>query len=261
VAVAVGTSGWQYADWRGRLYPAAGSQRGWLERYGTLFATTEVNNTFYRLPDESTFAEWAARTPDDFVFAVKASRYLTHVRRLREPAEPVARLLARCKALGGKLGPVLLQLPPTMPIALDALGAVLDAFGDAVRVAVEPRHESWNVEATRALLAEHSAAWCLSDTPRRSAPAWRTASWGYLRFHEGTGSPRPCYRPSALERWAELVASLFSPDEEVFAYFNNDPHACAPRDATRFAAALRRVGLSPTRVPRARDLATIGLPR
>ncbi len=263
MTVFVGTSGWQYADWRGRLYPTGLPQRSWLEHYATLFATTEVNNTFYRLPDAATFTDWATRTPDDFVIAVKASRYLTHVKRLREPAEAVERLLSRCAGLGAKLGPVLLQLPPTMPIALGPLEETLEAFaawrGAAVRVAVEPRHESWFVDETRQLLAEHGAALCLADSPRRHAVGWRTADWGYVRFHEGTGTPRPCYRPSALHQWAELIASLWSPHDDVYAYFNNDPHACAARDATRFAGVLGRTGLSPTRVPTRQDLATIGL--
>lgn len=264
MTVVVGTSGWQYADWRGRLYPEGLPQRSWLEHYATLFASAEVNNTFYRLPAETVFADWAARTPEDFVIAVKASRYLTHVKRLREPAEPVARLLGRCAGLGAKLGPVLLQLPPTMPIDLAALDETLAAFNESrvagrVRVAVEPRHESWFVEATCESLARHGAAWCLNDTPRRTSPSWRTASWGYVRFHEGTGRPRPCYRPATLEAWAERLASMFPPDADVYAYFNNDRHACAPRDATRFAAALRRAGLNPTRVPQPADLATIGL--
>jgi uncharacterized protein YecE (DUF72 family) len=271
VTVLVGTSGWQYADWRGTVYPDGVPQRRWLECYAERFATAEVNNTFYRLPAEATFADWAARTPPDFVVAVKASRYLTHVKRLREPAEPVSRLLTRCAALGDKLGPVLLQLPPTMPIALGALGDALDAFSSfaesrgwrsgALRVAVELRHESWFTDQTRELLAAHDAAFCLADSPRRTQPAWRTAGWGYVRFHEGTGTPHPCYRPGALERWAEQIASLFAHGEDVYAYFNNDGRACAVRDAVRFAGAVKRAGLEPTRVPAPGDLATIGLAR
>src|SRR3954470_22476493 len=109
----VGTSGWQYSDWRGRFYPQDLPQRLWLEHYAAAFGTVEVNNAFYRLPERATFEAWRGRTPDDFVVRVKASRYLTHVRRLRDPQEPVARLMDRAEGLGGKLGPVLLQLPPT----------------------------------------------------------------------------------------------------------------------------------------------------
>src|SRR3954468_3298486 len=110
----IGTSGWQYKDWRGRLYPAGLPQRLWLEHYAGAFDVVEVNNAFYRLPERSTFEQWRERTPGDFVVAVKMSRYLTHIKRLRDPAEPVDRFLGRAEALGTKLGPVLLQLPPTL---------------------------------------------------------------------------------------------------------------------------------------------------
>ncbi|SIR80326.1 Protein of unknown function DUF72 [Micromonospora avicenniae] len=119
--ILLGTSGWQYRDWRGRFYPAGLPQRLWLEHFAGRFATVEVNNAFYRLPERDTFAAWRARTPDDFCVAVKMSRYLTHIKRLREPAEPVARFLDRATALGDRLGPVLLQLPPTLAADVPAL--------------------------------------------------------------------------------------------------------------------------------------------
>lgn len=137
--ILVGTSGWQYRDWRGRFYPEGLPQRLWLEHFSAGFATVEVNNAFYRLPERDTFAAWRARTPDDFCVAVKMSRYLTHIKRLRDPAEPVARFLGRATALGDRLGPVLLQLPPNLPANVDALDATLRLFPADVRVAVEPR--------------------------------------------------------------------------------------------------------------------------
>ena len=124
----IGTSGWQYADWKGRFYPRSLRQAGWLAHYASYFRTVEVNNAFYRLPEEAIFERWRDTTPDDFVVAVKASRYLTHVRRLREPAEPVERLMSRAKGLGAKLGPILVQLPPTMRADLPALEDTLGAF-------------------------------------------------------------------------------------------------------------------------------------
>ncbi len=148
IVILVGTSGWQYQSWRGRFYPDGLPQRRWLERYAGAFATVEVNNAFYRLPDRSMFADWRDRTPDDFVVAVKMSRFLTHVRRLRDPAEPVARFLDRARALEGKFGPVLLQLPPTLVADRVALEGVLAEFPAGVRVAVEPRHRSWWTETS-----------------------------------------------------------------------------------------------------------------
>src|SRR6266498_3172291 len=141
--VLVGTSGWQYRDWRGRFYPERLAPSRWLEHYASRFATVESNNAFYRLPEADTFAAWSDRTPPDFVMAVKASRFLTHVKRLRDPSEPVARFLGHAAYLGGKLGPVLLQLPPSLRADAGLLDATLACFPAGLRVAVEPRHQSW----------------------------------------------------------------------------------------------------------------------
>ncbi len=245
----VGTSGWQYRDWRGRFYPERLAQAKWLEHYAGRFATVESNNAFYRLPEPHTFAAWAARTPADFVMAVKASRFLTHVRRLRDPEEPVRRFVEHAAHLGAKLGPVLLQLPPTLKADLGALRATLERFPPGMRVAVEPRHESWFGDETRALLAEQGAALCLADSPRARSPVWRTAAWSYLRFHQGTATPAPCYGERALAGWAEVLAGTWGPEAEVYVYFNNDRGGCAVRDAARFARAAARAGLHPTRTP------------
>lgn len=248
--VLIGTSGWQYRDWRPRFYPERLPQRSWLEHYARHFDTVESNAAFYHLPAPETFASWAARTPDDFVFAVKANRYLTHIRRLRDPEEPVARMLENMRRLGAKLGPVLLQLPPNLKADLDALARTLDQFDDRLRVAVEFRHETWFTPECRALLEERGAALCLADRGSRPiAPLWRTASWGYLRLHSGTAEPRPCYGRSALTTWGRRLAGLWGPDDDVFVYFNNDHRACALRDARSFARAVERAGLRASRVP------------
>lgn len=250
----IGTSGWQYASWRGTFYPDRLAQKGWLEHYAERFEVVEVNNAFYRLPEASTFAVWAERTPPDFVVAVKASRYLTHIRRLSEPQEPVARFMERARHLGSKLGPVLLQLPPNLRRDLDALETTLDQFPASVRVAVECRHESWFSDETFKLLADRGAAFCLADSPRRRTPVVRTADWGYLRLHEGRAQPHPCYGRAALETWARRLEELWDPGDDVYVFFNNDPRGCAVRDARVFASAARRAGLLPTRVPGARDI-------
>jgi uncharacterized protein YecE (DUF72 family) len=236
----VGTSGWQYRDWRGAFYPDGLRQSDWLSFYARRFGTVEVNNAFYRLPDADVFARWAAHTPPDFIVAVKASRYLTHIRRLKEPTEPVNRLLERARALGPKLGPILLQLPPNLPAGLDDLATTLAAFPKSIKVAVEFRHPSWYTEATTAVLAEHDAAFCWADSPRRRTPEWRTASWGYLRMHGGRASPRPCYGRQALRGWAKRLADVFKPSEDVYVYFNNDTNACAVANAEGFSRLLPR---------------------
>ena len=247
--VLIGTSGWQYRHWRGPFYPPDLPQRRWLEHYAGCFDTVEVNNAFYRLPEIHTFAEWASRTPAGFFVAVKASRYLTHIRRLREPAEPVERFLSRARHLGSKLGPVLLQLPPNLGADLAALEETLTQFPAGVRVAVEFRHPSWFEAGTRVLLEKYDAALCLADSPHRKTPLWRTASWGYLRLHEGRAAPHPCYGRRALTTWAKRLAETWSDGEDVYVYFNNDERACAVRDAALFAPEVKRAGLTPSRVP------------
>jgi uncharacterized protein YecE (DUF72 family) len=245
----VGTSGWQYADWRGDFYPAGIGQAHWLEHYATTFAVVENNAAFYRLPAPATFQGWRERTPDGFVMAVKASRYLTHVRRLRDPAEPVGRLLAAAVHLGPRLGPILLQLPPTMRADPPALAACLDAFAAyrapsdvpaapaAVRVAVEFRHESWWTDQTRQVLDDHGAALCWADRGEQPVtPLWRTAGWGYLRLHEGTGRSWPRYTRSTLHHWVTELAGHWRPKQDVFVFFNNDTLGAAPRDALAMAA-------------------------
>lgn len=254
--VLVGTSGWMYRDWRGVLYPQKCPQRRWLEEYAGGFATVESNNAFYRLPSPDLFADWRERTPDDFVMAVKASRYLTHMKRLRDPAEPVHRLIGRVDALGDRLGPILLQLPPNLRENADALDACLRQFPAHVRVAVEPRHESWWSAPVRRLLERHGTALCWADWYGRPAgPLWRTADWGYVRLHAGSATPRPRYGRRALNTWAERVADAW-PDD-AYGYFNNDPGGAAVVNAVQFARAVRRLGRTVTRVPRPTDLGAL----
>lgn len=229
-------------------------QADWLEHYAARFQTVEVNNAFYRLPEASTFEAWAQRTPDDFVVAVKMSRYLTHIKRLADPEEPVARFMDRARHLGSKLGPVLLQLPPNLAADVDRLDHALAQFPDGVRVAVEFRHPSWFTDEARGVLERRGAALCLADGPRRKTPLWRTTEWGYVRLHEGRASPRPCYGRQALSGWAGRLASIWTDAEDVYAYFNNDTLGCAVRDAAVFNAAIRRAGLTPTRTPPTREV-------
>jgi uncharacterized protein YecE (DUF72 family) len=263
VPLIIGTSGWQYRDWRGGLYPAGVAQRRWLEHYATQYVTVENNSSFYRLPAAETFAGWRARTPDDFVMAVKASRYLTHVRRLRDPAEPVARLLGAAANLGPKLGPILLQLPPTLTAEPALLDACLKEFRAArrpgghgpgghgrLRIAVEPRHGSWWTEEVQQILAAHDAALCWADRlDRPVTPLWRTAGWGFLRLHEGTADPWPSYSEQALQLWVDRVRQSWPDGADVYVYFNNDPGGAAVVDSAAFAALARDAGLATTRTP------------
>jgi uncharacterized protein YecE (DUF72 family) len=265
MAVLIGTSGWQYKDWREGLY-AGVAQRRWLEHYATRYRTVENNGTFYRLPARETFAGWRERTPDDFVMAVKASRYLTHVRKLSDPAEPVGRLLAAASGLGPKLGPILVQLPPTLQADPPLLRTCLKEFRSAwapvrgdgpesLRIAVEPRHESWWTDEVRGILAEHDAALCWADRlDRPVTPLWRTASWGFLRFHEGTAEPWPRYGEQALRVWVERIREAHLSHADVYVYFNNDPGGAAVVNSAEFAGLARGAGLGVTRTPGVGDV-------
>ena len=248
MAIRIGTSGFIYEHWRHRFYPpsARGSE---LELYARTFDTVELNVTFYRMPPSSTFRSWAARVPEGFIFAVKASRYLTHVRRLKEPASSVGFLVERAGELGSHLGPILIQLPPDLELDLAALEATLDAFPAGIRLAVEPRHASWFVEDVRRALTERNVALCVADRRGPITPLWRTADWTYLRFHAGRATPRSCYGPGELETWAERLEAGWGRDPAGFVYFNNDGNGCALRDASLYAHALDRRGVHVVNLP------------
>ncbi|HWB72788.1 MAG TPA: DUF72 domain-containing protein [Egibacteraceae bacterium] len=250
MAVLIGTSGWQYQHWRGVFYPPQLAIGRWLDHYAARFATVEINNSFYQLPSHETFQRWASETPHDFVLCPKASRYLSHLKKLKDPAEPVARFVGAARGLGRKLGPVLLQLPGNFHANPGRLAETLACFGTDVRVAVELRHGSWFSDEVRGLLERHGAALCLADRGSRLVtPGWRTADWGYLRLHQGAASPHPCYGRTAVGSRARLLAETWGGDCDVYVFFNNDPRGCALRDARRFALACARQGLEPTRVP------------
>ena len=255
----IGTSGWQYRDWRGGLYPEGVPQRLWLERSATHYLTVENNNSFYRLPSRETFAAWRERTPDGFVMAVKASRYLTHVRRLRDPAEPVARLLGAAAGLGPKLGPVLLQLPPTLKADPDTLDTCLKEFRTAaaalghhgLRLAVEPRHETWWTGEIRQILGGARRGAMLGHRRGRPiTPLWRTATWGCLRLHEGTAQPWPSSGPRALRSWVVRLTETWPDEADVYVYFNNDPGGAAVINSAQFAELVRQAGRTRPARPR-----------
>lgn len=254
----IGTSGWQYRDWRGAFYPGKLAQRQWLEYHAARFRTVEINATFYRLPPPERFTAWANATPEDYVLCPKASRWLTHYKQLHDPSEPVARIMEGARCLGTKLGPILVQLSDRFRADPPRLARALDEFPSEVRLAVELRHASWWTEETRKLLAERDAALVLADRASKLiTPPWRTAEWGYVRFHWGLARLQPCYGRRALDARAALLAQLYG-GRDVFVFFNNDPRCCAVRDARLFALACRRHGLEPTRVPDAHDVRVVG---
>jgi uncharacterized protein YecE (DUF72 family) len=248
----IGTSGWQYSDWRGPFYPPRLPRSSWLDYYARQFGTVEINTTFYGLPNHDRFASWRQQSGEDFCFAVKMNRTLTHTQRLRDPAEIVASFLHRAAGLGDQLGPVLLQLPPSLSADQYLLAMALEQFPPTIRVAVEFRHPSWWTVHTRRLLEEHAAALVWADRRSRlEGPLWRTADWGYLRMHEGRAHPHPTYGPAALRSWLSRITENFTSleDHDVYVYFNNDPTSAAVDNATTFARQATRRSMPTTRHP------------
>ena len=240
-AVRVGCSGWNYADWRGPFYPEGLPQRRWLEHYAGVFDTVEVNNTFYRLPQLKAVERWVEETPSRFTFAIKASRYLTHVKRLRELGPGAARLMEGLAPLvaSGRLGPILWQLPQSFERDDERLAGALEALPSG-RHCFEFRHPSWFAADVYALLRERGAALVIADHPERPFQERElTAGWTYVRFHYGRGGRSGGYAPRELDTWRRRIAA-WRARVEVYAYFNTDWQAFAPRDARRLAG-----GLSP----------------
>jgi uncharacterized protein YecE (DUF72 family) len=221
-AVRVGCSGWNYKHWREVVYPRGLAARRWLERYAKLFDTVEVNATFYRLPTRKAVAGWAEQSPPDFCFAVKGSRYLTHIRRLRDTGAGVARFYACLEPMidAGKLGPVLWQLPGNFKRDDERLARFLDGLPPG-RHTVEFRHESWFTGDVYALLRERRAALTIGDHPERPFQTRElTADWTFVRFHYGRGRGGN-YSRRQLEEWRHRIAQ-WRRRVDVYAYFNND---------------------------------------
>jgi len=231
-AVRVGCSGWNYDDWRGRLYPEGLGKQRWLSRYAEVFDTVEVNSTFYRLASRDAVARWVEDTPEDFVFAAKASRYLTHVRRLRELEQGIARYYERIQPLvdSGKLGAIVWQLPPNFRRDDEVLEAALGQL-PLGRHCFEFRHESWFKRDVYALLRRHGVALVIGDHPRWPFQSRElTADWTLVRLHHGRRGRRGNYSRSELETWARRIAAWRS-RAEVYVYLNNDWEGFAVENA------------------------------
>jgi uncharacterized protein YecE (DUF72 family) len=239
--VHIGCSGWNYRDWRGVLYPEGLPQRRWLERYAEVFETVEINATFYRLPTEKAVRAWVDETPDDFAFAVKASRYMTHVYRLKEPKKGGTGLFFdTLKPLqeAGKLGPILWQLPENFKRDDARLSGVLERAPRDHRHAFEFRHESWFAQGVYDILADHGAALVIADSPKWPFQARKlTTDWAYIRLHHGRRGHGGNYSNAELTTWRRRIAAWRS-RTEVFAYFNNDWQAYAVRNARRLDGGL-----------------------
>jgi uncharacterized protein YecE (DUF72 family) len=230
--VRIGCSGWNYRDWRGAFYPDGLPARRWLEHYATVFDTVEVNTTFYRLPNRDAVARWVQQTPDAFEFTVKASRYLTHMKRLRDMGQGVQRFYERIEPLveAGRLGPVLWQLPERFHRDDDVLAGALTALPPG-RHAFEFRHPSWFHREVCELLDAHDAAFVVAHDARRRLPEPpRPTAWRFLRMHYGARGRDGNYSERELEGWARTIDG-WRREGDVHVYFNNDWQAFAPRNA------------------------------
>lgn len=217
----IGTSGWNYKHWIDVLYPKGMPQSRWLSKYAESFDTVEINNSFYRLPEKSTFEAWERSSPERFTFAVKASRFLTHMKKLRDPEEPLQRMLGRAEGLGAKLGPILYQLPPGWKLNLERFRYFLGLLPRDVRHVFEFRDESWQTETVFDLLREHGAGYCVMSAPDLPLHKIATADFAYIRMHNGGADTQGNYTDESLAEWAEDVRR-FLKDVDVYVYFNND---------------------------------------
>ena len=240
--VLIGCSGWNYGDWRERLYPRGVPVKDWLRCYAQSFDTVEVNATFYRLPRKEIVERWLAQTPSDFRFAVKASRYLTHVKRLGDLDRGLRRFIEPLAPLrrSGRLAAVLWQLPETFHRDDEALARLLESLPDG-RHAIEFRHESWFAPEVSAALRARDVALVLGDHPERPFQSDEaTAGWRYVRFHYGSRGRRGNYSEAELERWAQRLHG-WRRTRELLVYFNNDWEGFAPANALWLRERLERL--------------------
>ena len=234
----IGTSGWAYGDWRGRFYPGELKAAEYLAWYARRFDTTEINYSFYHLPQPKTFEKWRTQTPEGFVFAVKVSKIITHTRRLDGVSEPWRTFLDNASHLGARLGPLLLQFPPSFRCDRQRLEAFLEESREltGTRLAFEFRHASWFVPEVGDMLARYGAARVIGQSSRYPcAPPEPTATFVYLRFHGPRELFASRYSEEELQVWAERIRSWLKEGRTVYAYFNNEYSGYAIENAGMLA--------------------------
>ena len=227
----IGTSGWIYSHWSGLFYPKDCAKARWLEFYTGHFGTVELNASFYRLPKPRTFENWGKRTPDDFLWAVKASRYITHVKRLKEVTKPLERLYQSVEALGNKLGPILFQLPPSLPFNEEVFGRFCQHLKKNRIHALEVRHPSWEHQKAIGILRDHNMALCVSDTAGRYPYIEEdTATFAYVRLHGSKQLYASEYSEAELHAYAQKIRDW---SKDTYLYFDNDYGGYAIKNAKR----------------------------
>lgn len=234
----IGTSGWHYDHWVGPFYPEGSASDEMLPFYAQRLKTVEVNNTFYQLPGKETVETWRDRTPSEFTFALKASRYITHMKKLKEPEESVANFLELADVLGDKRGPILFQLPPNWHYDHERLASFLRLLPDGYQPVFEFRHDSWFNDRAYELLEQHGAAVCIHDMGGDSTPRVVTAGHVYIRLHGPRGDYSGGYDAQTLSGWAGAITTWSNQGKIVYCYFNNDVEGHAVQNAQQLAEML-----------------------
>jgi uncharacterized protein YecE (DUF72 family) len=234
--IRIGCSGWNYRHWRERFYPKGLPQRRWFDFYAAHFDTVEINNSFYRLPKAETFEAWRAQAPPGFCYAVKANRFLTQAKKLKDCAEPLQRMMTPFRVLGDRLGPILYQLPPRFRVNLERLESFLELVPKDVTSVFEFREPSWYRDETWALLERHGASFCVHDMPGSATERLAIGRAAYVRFHGSAGKYRGRYPDDALLGWTDWLVGEAKAGRTVWCYFNNDIDAHAIHDAQTLKA-------------------------
>lgn len=230
-SIRIGCSGWIYKHWRGAFYPEKMPISRWFDHYAATFDTVEINNSFYRLPKAETFDKWREQAPRGFVYAVKANRFLTQAKKLKDCAEPLQRMLTPFRHLGDRLGPILYQLPPRFRVNLERLSEFIDLLPRDLVHVFEFRDKSWLTEEVLALLDARGVSFCAHDMPGSATPRWAAGRHAYVRFHGGEGKYWGRYSDEGLLGWTDWIVEQSLLGRDVWCYFNNDIHAHAVHDA------------------------------
>ena len=237
--IRIGTSGWYYDHWKKLFYPAGLPKSKWFEHYAQHFDTVEINNTFYHLPKEQSVQRWHNLAPKGFLYAAKANRYITHIKKLKDVSEPLERFFDRINLLKGNLGPILYQLPPSLQKNLDLLSNFIKLLPKRRTAVFEFRHSSWYSDDTFKLLRKLKAGFCIHDMPGKESPRVVTADTIYIRFHGTTGRYSGSYSKSVLQNWAEWLKEQSQKARGIYIYFNNDAHAHAIKNAKQLKQQLK----------------------
>lgn len=236
----VGTSGWHYDHWKGPFYPSDLAKKDFLDYYSRHFHTVEINNSFYQLPKVETLAKWRETTQEGFVFSLKGSRYITHMKKLKDPDESLNSLLQTVETLGGKLGPILFQLPPRWRFNYDRFSDFLETLPQKHRYAFEFRDQSWLNERAYEAMEKHGVAFCIYELAGYISPKEVTADFIYVRLHGPEGAYQGQYDSQILSGWADAFSTWARQGKEIYCYFDNDEAGYAAQDALRLKGMLSK---------------------